>query len=259
MADALKIPNFGDLENALSTLFLQHTLSRIKTLEVEDCFRRDWLELRLTQWITAVLTRLREELEEHVEQYVRLTATEYVTSFVLPMFHHELSSACLFPQHGKLAADGYEMRELTRPLVFQMTLRLVRPTEYHAYRLVTVNGILEEVSQMSVWDFSANVENLVKPWSDDREDDDEDNDAPRPDVAQSWCRHYTLVGDHFEKGTTRVLTDVDLIHNLTRQDIVGEMSRTLFGLENVSIDDIDFSGEIRIRTYEKESQVVNGT
>lgn len=254
----VKIPHFGGFENALADLFLRHTLARIRGHDVEHLFDRGLLETKLTAWISGVILPLRECLNEHVDQHNQMTATEYVTSYLLPQFSNAPHTRKLSPANPECLSDDV-LEDLLRPLIFRLTFRLVRPTTHHAYKLVTVNGILEECHTDSVADTSTDP----IPFEGDDEDFPDstqfDSVKARPVSPPDWCRHYTLVDDLFERGQTRVLTNEDLVHNLTRQDMVGDMTRTLFGLEGISIDEIDLEGQITIRTKEAGIQVAIGT
>ena len=261
--EPVKIPHFGGFENALADLFLRHTLARIRGHDVEHLFDRGLLETKLTAWISGVILSLHANLNRHVAKYKLVTATELVTSYLLPQFSTSEHDSKISPVNPTCLTDEV-VNDLLRPLVFRITFRLIRPTTHHAYKMVTVNGILEECHDESVPGSSVmNGATHPIPFIGHAVDipgaADFDQLRPRQDLTPGWCRHYTLVDDLFERGQTRVLTNEDLVYNLTRQDIIGDMTRTLFGLEGVSIDEIDLEGQITIRTQEAGIQVAIGT
>ena len=258
----VKIPNFGSFENALTELVGRRTLGRLAGhgAEVISQFDEHEIRIKLLDWIVQIIKTCHEELNYALERVNLLNTTERCISFNMPKFGFGASGITM-PED----LDDEIAYDLLRPIVIRITFRLVRPTEHHAFKLVTVNLVMEE-GDPSV-ECANDLGEDIKPANDDDfqpEDDADDEDdfdqvKAREDVPSGWVRYYTLHEDKFVPGKTRVYTNVDLVHNLTRHDAVGEMARILFGLDHVSIDDVDIEGQITVRTHEEGAKVVQGT
>lgn len=261
--ERVKIPNFSPFENALAGLIGRITVSRIENNGLSDYFDKNEVHKRLLDWTMEIMRACHHSLGHHLTANVNVTATEFVTRYVMPRFGYtalEINPTAALPIE---ILRNSVWNDMERVLCCEITFRLVRPTTHHAFKLVTVNLVMEELREDLPPTSPLNL--AIHPVAVDEEPedipDDEEFDElkPREDVAEDWVRYYTLQDDRFVPGKTRVHTAVDLVHNLTRHDEIGEMARILFGLSHVDINDVDIEGQITVRTKEKGAIVVQGT
>lgn len=263
----IRVPNFGSFENALATMMAEQVLGRIEGNDWEEHFDGDEVREKVMQWIETSLDFIRETLTAHLNEYSHQTGTECTTSVYMPRFY---GNPEVDPPTWAITARNKltgATRDLLRTIKATITFRLLRPSTHIAFKLASVNLVLSEVPAVDTADdWDEDIEDAIVPTGPEGLEPEDDSYAEafdeakkRPDVTKDWVRYYTLKDDVFVPGITRVYTTVDLYYNLSRHDPVGEMARTLFGLDGIDLDEIEMEGQITIRTDDRKARVVHGT
>lgn len=255
----LDIRDFGNFENAFTEFVTSHLLRIMEGNKIAQHYDRDTVNNRLTAYIEGALGFIRDKLHGHISELDPVfKIAQHDIAVNMPALNafgdngHGPIGSMYDGTMDALKAFSVNLRqELQRVMRFTMSFRFVRRSNLHTFELVSVNGLLEEITPASIIDSA--------PWLPDGIDapqDAEDETLPRPDPDTEWVKNYTLVGSEFELGRTLIFTEEDVYRGLETDVGFGDMIRTLLGLGDTDIDDLDISGALKVRIYENKSKVV---